>query len=58
MTSAFVLFIYLATYSSQSGMATASQEFNSLQKCETAGRAVKEQFGGIYTNVYWFCIEK
>jgi len=55
--SKFILFYYLATLSASSGMATATAEFNSRPACEAAAKQVAGKFTGIYTNMYWVCVE-
>lgn len=54
----FVLFYYLATWSANAGMATATAEFPTKTECNAAGAEVTKQFAGVYTRVYWFCQPK
>jgi hypothetical protein len=54
----YVLFIYLATWSANGGMATATHEFPSQAACVAAATNVNKEFGGIYTRVFTFCVNR
>ncbi len=55
----FILFIYLSTYSASGGVAIATAEFNSLEKCTIAGQKVQKKFNGFaIQKPKYFCTEK
>lgn len=54
----FILFIYLSTYSSQSGMTIISQEFTSEAQCKKAQVQIAKEFKAFGTQVKIVCAEK
>ncbi len=54
-TTTFILFVYLSTWSSSSGMTITSAEFHTQEACESAGAAISSRWGTIYTKVGHYC---
>lgn len=54
----FVLFIYLASWSTNGGMTVTSQEFLGEDACRSASSIIIQRFAGVYTRVFWTCVGK
>jgi hypothetical protein len=54
----YVLILYAWTISVHAGSGITTAEFTTQEKCNTAAAKAKAEFDGIYSKLYWVCVEK
>lgn len=55
----FILFVYLSTFSTHSGISVTSAEFNSKETCEEAALEIKKDFKSMFVQEpQTICVEK